>query len=78
MGDVVQFNGLTKLKTDPSRILQLALKAELADVVVVGFNKDGDFWFSGSDPDGSEVLWLLERARHKLMLMVDKLESEET
>jgi hypothetical protein len=73
--NVTLFSGVTRLDTDPDRLLKAAA-GHLSDVVVLGWSKDGAFHFAASNADGGEVLWLLERARHKLMLTTDRLESE--
>lgn len=76
MGDVVSFPGITKLDFPPERILNKALEHDLDRVVVIGQTKDGEFYFASSAADGGVVLWDLERARHKLMLVVDEIEKE--
>lgn len=65
MGDVV---GLGKIGVDlhPDFILNKAL-GELDNVVVIGFDKDGELYFASSDSGGGDVLWLLKKAE-KLLL----------
>lgn len=65
--NIVEFGGITRLPSDPQRVIEHALKAELTNVVVIGFDASGDEYFRASDADGGAVLWLLERARHKLL-----------
>ena len=71
--NVVDLNVVTKLATDPARIIARAAEAGLTSVVVLGFDADGDEFFASSDADGGAVLWHLERARHKLLSVPDCL-----
>lgn len=72
MGEVVKFPGITKLDLDPDLVLRDAL-GKLDQVVIIGFNKDGSEFFASSQADGGEVLWHLERAKHRLMRIVDEI-----
>lgn len=66
MADVVDLPMITRLKGDPDRCLQAAI-GQLTDVVIAGYDKDGNEYFASSDPDGGAVIWLLERAKLKLL-----------
>lgn len=70
---VVDFGGVTRLPTDPARVLERAANAGLQSVVIVGFDADGNEFFASSDTDGGDVLWHLERAKLKLLRMPDEL-----
>ncbi len=52
---------------DVDLILDEASQAELSDVLVLGWTKDGEFWTSINFSDGPNALWLLELAKTKLM-----------
>jgi hypothetical protein len=69
---VVLFTGITKLDLPAERIIGGAAKANLDAVVIIGFDGDGDFFFSANKADGGEVLWLMELARKKLMEIGDR------
>lgn len=69
--NVVPWNGITKLDSDPQRVLQSALDKGLEHVVVVGFDSDGGEYFASSYADGADVVWHLERAKFKLMVIAD-------
>lgn len=64
---VVLFNGVTRLDIPVDRVLSSAKKERLDEVVVMGFDKDGGFYFSSSKADGGSVLWLLEIAKKALL-----------
>lgn len=63
---VVSFTGITTLDFPPDKILTKALD-RLEQVVVIGFDKEGDFYFASSKADGGSVLWLLEKAKKMLL-----------
>lgn len=65
--EVVNFTGITKLNLPTERVLSSALEASLNGVVIVGYDKDGEFYFASSYAAGPEVLWLIELARTKLL-----------
>lgn len=70
--NVVDLNVVTSLPIDPARILRKASEAGLTEVVIVGYDKDGDFWFSSSGSDGGDVLWLFELAKMKLLRIAEE------
>jgi hypothetical protein len=58
---------ITTLDINVERVLNAALDAKLGQVVIIGRDADGDFYFASSKSDGGDVLWDLETARLKLM-----------
>lgn len=71
--NVVEFGGITKLDLDPMRVLEEAKKAGLKRVVIIGYcdEAEEDEYFASSVSDGGDVLWMLERAKLKLLRIVD-------
>lgn len=65
--NVIDLPVITSLKLPAERILKAALKSDMSDAVVIGYDKDGKFYFSSTIPDGGEVLWLLELTKRKLL-----------
>jgi len=61
--NVVPFPGLTRIDSDPQRVLEAAIKAGLEGVVIAGFANDGSEYFAASFSDGRDTLWLLERCK---------------
>lgn len=57
---------VTRLDIPVERVLEQA-KDNLKDVVLVGWDKDGELYFASNKANGGEVLWLLEKAK-KLLL----------
>ena len=47
------------------------MDAELTEVVVIGINPLGQFWFASSKADGGDVLWHLEIAKKRLLDLMD-------
>lgn len=67
MAQIIQFHsGESRLDIDPDLILEGA-KGELQDAVVIGFRKDGSFFFASTHADGGTIMWLLESAKLKLL-----------
>lgn len=66
MGELVPFNGVTRLDIDIGRVLDCA-KESLKGGVVIGWDQDGEFYFASSYADGGEVLWLLRQAERALL-----------
>jgi len=70
--EVVNLETITRLDLPAERILQAALAAGLESAVVIGYDADGDEYFASSLADGGHVLWLLERAKLRLLRTVDE------
>lgn len=69
--EVLDFTGITTLDIDPDRILQSAI-GKMDQVVLIGWDKDGQEYFASSVSDGGTVLWHMERAKLQLLRKVDK------
>lgn len=74
--NVVPFGGITRLDTDPQRVLEAALRIGMTGVVVIGFDANGGEYFASSYADGSDVVWHMERAKFKLMVITDELAND--
>lgn len=70
--NVVILPVVTTLDIPPERILSQAIAADLDRVIVVGYDQDGQEYFASSVADGGTVVWLMERAKIKLLRMVDE------
>ena len=66
MGKVIGFKCITTLKSDPDRVLSDAI-GKLDTALVMGYEKDGTVFFSSSDPDGGNCLWLMESLKKRLL-----------
>lgn len=71
MSNVKLFPGVTPLDFDADVILNSAV-GKLKSVVIIGETEDGDEFFSASVASGPETLWMIERAKHKLMAIFDE------
>lgn len=65
--NVVQFDGFTSLDIDPNSVLMGAINADMDEVVVLGYKKDGSEYFASNKADGADVLWHLQRAQKRLL-----------
>lgn len=64
------FPGVTDKDYDADLILEGA-KGETKWVIIIGETEGGDEFFSSSKSDGPEIVWALERAKLKLLRMID-------
>lgn len=67
MSNVVELPIVTRLDLDPQRVLAGALEDGMTEVVIIGYDKDGDEVFRSSLADGADAFWHLERAKLKLL-----------
>jgi hypothetical protein len=51
----------------PSLVLRQALEHECDPVIVLGYDKRGNEYFAASCADAHQILWLIERLKHKLL-----------
>jgi len=58
---------ITTLDLDVERVLQAAIDAKPAYVMVIGENADGNLYFSSSQSDGGTALWWMEKAKKALL-----------
>ena len=69
--NIVDLNVVSNLAVAPLNTFRQAILADLEQVVILGYRKDGgEEFFASSMPDGAEVVWLLERYKHELMSVV--------
>lgn len=68
--NVIPLGNITKLDLDPDVVLEGA-KGSMQTVVLVGFDNDGDLYFSSTAADGGTVIWLLEQAKKALLEIED-------
>ena len=71
MSNVVNLPVVTKLAIDPKKVLSAALEVDWSMVIIVGVTEDGREYFASSEGDGPQVLWNLERAKKRLLSMVE-------
>lgn len=72
MSNVTRFPGITRLDLSPDVLLKEAM-GELDSCIILGYKKDGSEFFASSVADGGDVVWHLERAKHKLMKVADDM-----
>lgn len=71
MSEVVYLDAVTSLDIPAARVLDRALSADLETAIVIGVDKDGDFYFASSAADGGTVLWWIEIAKKRLLEMAE-------
>lgn len=76
--EVLPFTGITSLDIDPAQILDAAKAAGMTEVVICGFDADGNEYFASSMADAGAAGFHLDRAKWNLMRQVDRMvEGEE-
>jgi hypothetical protein len=65
--NVIVLDVLTTINLPPERILNAALEADLAALVVVGYDKNGQYYFHSSIPHGSTINWLLDQCKKRII-----------
>ena len=66
MREVVELNCETTLELPPDRVLGAAVD-KLNQVLVLGYDKEGDEYFATSMTNKAEILWLVGRFRSELL-----------
>ena len=75
---VVPFTGITTLDVDPISVLEAAKEAGMTEVVICGFDADGNEYFASSMADAGAAGFHLDRAKWNVMRQVDRMvEGEE-
>jgi hypothetical protein len=67
MSDIHTLDIPTKNDLPPDRILTAATGKLPETAMVIGYDEEGDLYLASSTGDGRELLWLLERAKKRLM-----------
>lgn len=65
--NIVLFPGISPNDYGANLMLEAATNADLDSVVIIGWNKDGEMFFSSSMGNGPECLWLIEKAKQSLL-----------
>jgi hypothetical protein len=71
--NVVMLPVITRLDLPPERILNGAIKRGMKEVIVIGYDSDGEEYFASSIADGADCVWHLERAKLKLLRMPEEM-----
>ena len=75
MSNVIPFSGITRLDLDPDIVLEEA-KGKLEGFVIAGHDKEGNEYFASTYADGGDVLWLLERMKLRLLMVVEEMNND--
>lgn len=56
------------------QVLSRAQASGLANAIVLGVLEDGTMYFETSIPDGDQCVWLLEKAKHRIITIAESRE----
>jgi len=59
-------------KTLSKELLEQAIKGEITDVVILGYDKHGYEFYSSVEEDPAEIIWMLERTKLNLLRTVEE------
>ncbi len=65
--EIVELDVQTRLPVPSDKLLRKALEANVSNVVIIGYDPDGDLYFSASDAECGSILWLIEMAKKTLI-----------
>lgn len=68
--NVTNLRRITTVPIPASRVLTGALERNLSEAVIIGWDEDGEFYFSSTHSAVGGVLVLMESAKKKLMAFV--------
>ena len=63
---IIPLGMVTRLDLPVERVLEQA-KDQMRDVVIMGWDQDGELYFASTFADGGEVMWLLEKCKAALL-----------
>ncbi len=66
--NVQEFTGTTRLHTPVAKVLAKATLKGATDIVVIGWDRDGDLFLMSSGADAAEVTYLIEQGKLELLL----------
>lgn len=66
MGDVHILNMVTRMDIPVDRVID-SIPRDMAEIVVVGYTADGEFYFATNKANGPDVLWMLQMAAKKIL-----------
>ena len=66
MADIERLNCVTRLNLDPDMVLEAAT-GKLEEVLIIGLDKEDNYYFDSSIAGGPEALWLVEKFKQALM-----------
>lgn len=69
--NILIFSGITRHDMPPAVMLD-NVPRDLASVLVLGWTAEGELFFSSSMSDGGNCLWLMEKAKRKLMEITEE------
>ena len=75
--NIVDWPHPTRLDVPAAKVLTTALEDGLVEVLVIGVDENGREYFRSSVASGPLALWHIERAKLRLLRVVDEAGAEE-
>ncbi len=64
--NVIPLGNVTRLDTPVDKVLENS-HGKMSEVILLGYDKDGEFYFASTFADGGSVMWLLEQCKKRLL-----------
>ena len=74
--NVIEFPGITKIDYPAEHLLQQAIREKVTEVVICGYDEDGELFIASSIASGPEVMWLLEMGKKRLIEAYESIGGE--
>ena len=65
--EIINFSGVTRLDLEPDDILNAAVGEGLTEVIVMGWDADGDLYLASSKGRRADVNYLIDKAKQYLL-----------
>ena len=66
-GNVVEFDGPTRLDMPADKVLDGAKGKDLENLLVIGWTQDGELYLAASSSDAAMALWTIKHAELSVM-----------
>jgi len=70
MGEVIELDIDTTLDIPPVKVCEAAMHADLSSVMVIGWDKAGQFYMASSSGDIGELLIMLELGKRETVAQI--------
>lgn len=74
MAEIIELNMVTRLDIPAERVIARAAEVEFVEIVVVGFTKAGEFYFTSNKADAGTIIYLMEMAKKRLLDLCEENE----
>jgi hypothetical protein len=74
LSNVIKAPIISRIDTDADSVLRDTI-GKLDEVIIVGYDKNGNEFYASNVADGTNALWHLQRATYNLLGVVDNIDE---